>query len=288
MVVCYENAALETFRAARAIGAVCVLDAAAVHYASARSWGGAAVRGNPPWVERRKQQEIELADAILACSKLAAETYRDAGIPPASLHAVPLGAELPDHVARVPSSGAACSFVFAGTIRRLKGVDLLLDVFAAFEQENVAARLTLIGSAVEPDLVRRASRMANVTCLPFMPQNRLLEELARHDCLVLPSRFDAFGMVVAEAMAVGLPALVTDRVGAKCIIEDHPGAGWVVECDTAALKAQLLSLIEHRAALEQASTAARAAAQDYSWPRYRQRAVAALRDIHARHAKPGR
>lgn len=287
MVVCYENAALETFRAARAVGAVCVLDAAAVHYASARSWGGASVRGNPHWVDRRKQQEIEAADAILTCSSLGAETYRAAGIPAAKLYPVPLGAELPDHAGRALPTDSLCRFVFAGTIRRLKGVDLLLDVFEAFGKENVPAQLTLLGSTIEPDLGRRAGAMSNVACLPFMPQDRLFAELARHDCLVLPSRFDAFGMVVPEAMAEGVPALVTDRVGAKCIIEDHPGAGWVVGCDAAALKAQMLWLIGHRAALAQASVAARAAAQDYTWPRYRQRAVAAILDIYGHHAKAG-
>ena len=38
MVVCYENSALHTFKAARAIGAVCVLDAASVHYQAGRAW----------------------------------------------------------------------------------------------------------------------------------------------------------------------------------------------------------------------------------------------------------
>ena len=115
-----------------------------------------------------------------------------------------------------------------------------------------------------------------------MPQTQLFQEVAQYDCFVLPSRFDSFGMVVPEAMAVGVPALVTDRVGAKCIIEQHPDAGWIVPCDAAALKAQMRWLVEHRGELASASGAARLAAQDYTWPKYRKRVVSTLEGIYAR------
>jgi glycosyltransferase involved in cell wall biosynthesis len=285
MVVCYENAALETFRAAKDLGAICVLDAAAVHYASARVWGGTSVKGNADWIDRRKQQEIDLADAILTCSDLAAETYRAAGVPGYMLNPIPLGTELPAGVQRLTPAGARCRFVFAGSIRRLKGIDLLLDVFEQFANEKVPAQLTLIGSAVEPHLVERAKALGNVSYLPFIPQGSLFREMAQHDCMLLPSRFDSFGMVVAEAMAVGVPALVTERVGAKCIIEAHPGAGWIVPVDAAAMKAKILWLIAHRTELARASEEARAAAQAYTWPRYRTRVRSALLGIYDRCAK---
>ncbi len=282
MVVCYENAALNTFRAARAIGAVCVLDAASVHYATARALGGADVRANPVWVDTQKQQEIELADAVLTCSQLAADTYLAAGVPAGNLFPLPLGTEIPVRHRQTIPPGNCCRFVFAGTCRRLKGLDLLLDVFEDFNKEGVPAALTLIGGGGESDLLKRAATLPNVVCRPYMPQAQLFQEVARHDCFVLPSRFDSFGMVVPEAMAVGVPALVTDRVGAKCIIDQHPDAGWIVPCDVAALKAQMGWLVEHRAELARASVAARRAAQDYTWPRYRQRVVSTLEGIYAR------
>jgi len=282
MVICYENSALKTFRAARAIGAVCVLDAASVHYAAARAWGGADVPANPAWVDTQKQQEIELADAVLTCSQLAADSYVNAGSPVTKLFPLPMGTLLPKVVEEEKPLIHPCSFVFAGSRIRRKGLDLLLDVFRDFAGEGVHATLTLIGGAGETDLDEQAHGQQNVRTLPFVPQAKLFQEISRHDCFVLPSRFDSFGMVVPEAMAVGVPALVTDRVGAKCVIEQHPDAGWIVPCDKAALKAQMFWLIQNRGALAAASCAARRAAQDYTWPKYRQRVVSILEGIYAR------
>jgi glycosyltransferase involved in cell wall biosynthesis len=282
MVICYENSALMTFRAAKAIGAVCVLDAASVHYETARSWGGSDARVNRPWIDMQKQNEIELADAVLTCSRLAAETYLSAGVASWKVFPLPLGTDIPLGYRKAASPDNHCRFVFAGSCRRLKGIDILLDVFEDFINEDVPAKLTLIGGGGESHLIERAKRLSNVECLPFMSQVQLFQELAGHDCFVLPSRFDSFGMVVAEAMSVGVPALVTDRVGAKCIIDQHPDAGWIVPFDADALKGQLRWLVEHRVELVRASGAARRAAQDYTWPKYRERVVSTLESIYTR------
>ena len=164
----------------------------------------------------------------------------------------PLGTAVPAVVVSPKAADARPRFVFVGSLRRLKGVDVLLDVFEDLSTEGVPVGLELIGSVLEHDLGERARRAANVTLHPFMPQADLFIEVARHDCLILPSRFDSFGMVVAEAMAVGVPAIVSDRVGAKCIIEQHPDAGWVVPFGKDALKAKVSDLVANRAALDSA------------------------------------
>lgn len=283
MVVCYENSALHTFRAAHAVGALCVLDAASVHYLSARKWLSEAGQLNLAWINAGKQQEIELADAILTCSDFAAESYLAAGIPANKVFSVPLGTAVSKIQLLEKSKVGPCHFVFVGTLRRLKGVDILLDVFEELDHEGIAAELELIGGVVEADLAERAGKLPNVSHRSYMPQSRLFAEVAQHDCLVLPSRFDSFGMVVAEAMAVGVPAIVSDRVGAKCIIEQHPEAGWIVPCEKAALKEQILQLVQNRGALVSASRAALLAARDYSWESYRHRVVTTLEGIYAQH-----
>ena len=96
--------------------------------------------------------------------------------------------------------------------------------------------------------------------------------MAAADCLLLPSRFDSFGMVVAEAMACGTPAIVSTQTGAKAIIEEVPGSGWIVEPDGDALFAQLRRLLADPAQLETARLHAKRAAESYTWQAYRGRA----------------
>lgn len=279
MVICYENSALHSFRAARAVGAICVLDAASIHHQAGRKWLSGTGRQDPLWIDARKAEEIALADAILTCSEFAAETYRAAGVSPERIIPMPVGTVLPQVGPVEKPLQGPCRFVFSGTLMRRKAVDLLLDIFESFHRQGIPATLTLIGGVTERDLADRAGQMPNVNHLSFMPQSALFEEIAQHDCLLLPSRFDSFGMVVPEAMAVGVPAIVSERVGAKCIIEQHPDAGWIVPCDADAIATQMLELIRHRERLAEASAAARRAAQDYTWASYRTRVVDALTTI---------
>ena len=281
LVVCYESSALHTFRAARRAGVVCVLDAASVHHRFQHTYlaefDGRVNAGH----DKHKDKEIELADAVMCCSEFAASTYIEAGVPKEKVYTVPLGTNLPVHATSRPRSDSpVLRFIFAGSLRRLKGIDILLDVFEQLLQENVPVELTLIGGVSEPDLLHRAKHLRNVMHKPFMPQEALFRDIAIHDCLILPSRFDSFGLVVAEAMAVGVPAIVSDRVGAKCIIEDHPKAGWIVSLESTQLKSQIMSLVRDRASLVKARTAAVAAAADYSWDAYRRRVVNTLETIY--------
>ena len=281
VVVCYENSALRTFRAAKTVGAICVLDAASVHHEATAKWISETGQRNPQWIDLQKQQEIEQADAVLTCSEFAAETYRAAGVRSDKLFPIPLGTDL-SNLARsdkVPED--VCRFVFVGSLMRRKSVDLILDIFEQFLRDGIPARLTLIGGASEIDLAKRANGIPGVTHLQFIPQPALFEEILKHDVLLLPSRFDSFGMVIPEAMSVGVPALVSDRVGAKCIIEAHPGSGWVVPCDADSIRHQIIRLINQRELISIASATARRAAQDYSWPKYRARVVARIESIYS-------
>jgi glycosyltransferase involved in cell wall biosynthesis len=79
----------------------------------------------------------------------------------------------------------------------------------------------------------------------------------RADLLVLPTMHDGFGVVVAEAMASGLPVITTDRCGAAEWI--RPGdTGWIVPAgDTDALAAAMDAAIHARSRLRDMGMAAR-------------------------------
>ncbi len=282
VIICYENSALHCFQRAKKLNIFCVLDAASVHYQFQKKWFADVTPVDFEWIYRKKEKEIELADLIITCSDLAAETYMAAGVDTKKLFSVPLGTNLPDISTKEKALHGPCRFVFVGSISRHKSVDLLINIFQQFSRNNIEATLTLIGGVVEKDLVEKAALLPNISFHPFVPHKELYSKIAQYDCLVLTSRFDSFGMVVPEAMAVGVPVIVSDRVGAKSIIEKHPGAGWIVSCDLDSIKGQLLSLIRQRQKLQQASAIARKAAENYSWSSYRRRVVDVLKKGYSR------
>ena len=94
IVVGFESSSLALFREAKRIGALCVLDAASVHFryqARARSLSDGSFQTR---LDLRKAEEIALADKILVLSNFARETYIEAGVPPSKLVTIPLGADL--------------------------------------------------------------------------------------------------------------------------------------------------------------------------------------------------
>lgn len=270
VVVAYENSAKWIFQAGHRVGALCILDAASLHPDVGRSLMAGEGAPDPEWIDSRKRREIELADMVLCCSPFAADSYRHV-VPSDRLKAVALGTALPAFVPRERRDKGQLRFVFVGPTSRRKGADLLLDVFADLQALNVSASLTFVGSVPESSFIDRIHATKNVQHHLSLPQAALFAFLRDFDCLVLPSRYDSFGMVVPECMALGLPAIVSDRVGAKCIIEDHPRAGWVVPCAMVPLRDCILGLIQNPSWIDEASSQARSAAEDYSWSSYRQR-----------------
>jgi glycosyltransferase involved in cell wall biosynthesis len=138
------------------------------------------------------------------------------------------------------------------------------------------AELAVAGGGADPGLAAALASTPGVTLLGALPQPVLYQELADADCLVLPSRFDSFGMVVAEALACGTPALVSERVGAKEILQEFPRAGWVVQVSAQSLYDRMLELATVRASLDEARQYASLAGEKYTWARYRSAAVATI------------
>jgi glycosyltransferase involved in cell wall biosynthesis len=278
-VVAYENAAYHTFQAAKEIGARCVLDAAAFHHQAAAELLGSAGTPYTPEINRRKDEEVRLADLILTCSPLAAESYLANGVPSAKIRPLVLGAEIPaDLPAWQPHSGPP-RFVFAGSLSRLKSIDTILAAFRRMHAEGLAYTLEFVGGVSDPELLRAVLATPNARHTPSVPQKELFPILAHADCLLLPSRFDSFGMVVAEAMACGTPAIVSTRTGAKAMIEAFPGSGWIVEPEVESLHALLGRLTRNPEQLHAARATALQSGEAFSWATYRSRAGRLFEDF---------
>jgi len=279
VVVAYENAAYRTFKAAQAVGARCVLDAAAFHHATAADQIGKARTPYTPEINRRKDAEVAMADLILTCSPLAGESYIANGVPRWKIGPLLLGAELPSKIPYWHPQPGIPRFVFAGTLCHRKSVDMIIEVFQRLHREGMEYDLEFIGGLGDPKLLAEIRAMPNVSYTPTLPQPELYKVLAQSDCLLLPSRSDAFGMVVAESMICGTPAIVSTQTGAKAMIEDYPGSGWIVEPHTDVLYAVVRKLIEHPEFMHVARPMARKAGQAFSWSNYRSRAGQLLEEF---------
>jgi glycosyltransferase involved in cell wall biosynthesis len=272
-VVACEISALDTFRAAKRLGMKTILDAASVHY---EVQDRVCRPADPAWLHRRvvnvKKAEIELADHVLTVSELARRGYVDAGVPASRVHAIALGADT-----RLFSPGpgtcdgarAPFTFLFVGATIFRKGIDILLEAFRVVDRRLPrAARLMVAGPRGDAHALLERANGGDVVVRPAVAQPELLEVFRNADCFVLPSRHDSFGMAVVEAMACGLPAIVSEMVGAREVIEEG-SSGWVLPLgDVAALAERMVWCVEHRAEVAAMRPQARAAAERYEWDGY--------------------
>jgi len=278
VVVAYENSAYHTFRAAKAVGARCILDASSLHHSTAERL--MTVKKTPYLAEinRRKDCEVELADLILTCSPLAAESYLEAGVPYEKVRSVLLGADLGETICSWQTHVQPLHFIFAGGLQYRKAIDVILAVFNRLNKESFPYQLSFIGGESEPGWIEAIQQTPNANHQGSLAQSVLFQKLAQADCFLLPSRCDSFGMVVAESMACGTPAIVSQQTGAKALIEQFPGSGWIVECTENSLYCCIKDRIENREALFAARKIAIEASRHFTWQAYRERVGQLIED----------
>jgi glycogen synthase len=132
-------------------------------------------------------------------------------------------------------------WLFVGGLIERKGVRWLLEAFAICRRHDPALTLTLVGEGeLRPELAKRAAELGVAEAVTFVgavPPARALRLMYQHDVLVHPSRYETFGVVVVEAVAAGMPVIVTrcggpeqtlagfeSEAGELIDVEDGPGA----------------------------------------------------------------
>jgi glycogen synthase len=130
-------------------------------------------------------------------------------------------------------------WLFVGSLIHRKGVTWLLEAFAKCRAQHPALTLTLVGDGpLRDELVARAAELHvddAVTFIGSVPPDQAIRLMREHDLLVHPSRLETFGMTVVEAVAAGMPVLVTrcggteetlasieDTVGEMIEVEESP------------------------------------------------------------------
>jgi len=271
-VVGYEVSSATIFETAKKRGMLCILDAASLHHQTQDARGPYIESERVHrWIACRKDREIELADVIIACSNLARQSYIDAGVPAPKVHACLLGVnteQFQTGPAQDRDSGQPVRFAFVGHCCSSKGFDVLLQAATLLEKKwNLPFEIEVAGSG----LSGRRLDLSSVHVHGRLPHDQIPAFLKASDCLVHPSLFDSFGLVVAEALSAGVPVIISDSVGAKEIV--RPGqTGWVVPTgNVQALAERMRWCIEHRDALRLAGDIAMKRERLLDWSSYRVR-----------------
>ena len=139
--------------------------------------------------------------------------------------------------------------VYTGRLLEGKGLEVLLDAFAAVAAGDVGLQLVLVGSgegqslSVEEALRRRAVQTGLGARVTFAGRVEAVEDWLRAaDLFVFPSLFEGLGISLVEAAACGLPAIGSRTGGIVDVIEDGRSGLLVSPGDVAALAAALGSL----------------------------------------------
>jgi len=166
------------------------------------------------WVARR-------ARALFAISHLAADYFGSLGF--AENRIYPFGYFRASPVPRTNVLHAVkVDIVYVGQLIHRKGLDILLRAIRPLLEKNPQIRLSLIGTGPEQASIESGLRqdglLGSVKLEGAHPSSQIHERLARASLLVLPSRWDGWGLVINEAFAAGVPVIASDRCGGADLI----------------------------------------------------------------------
>jgi glycosyltransferase involved in cell wall biosynthesis len=161
------------------------------------------------------------ARGVLAISHLAADYFGSLGFaadkiyPFGYFRASPVLLENILHVDKV-------NIVYVGQFIHRKGLDILLRAIRPLLEKNPQVRLSLVGTGPEQTAIEASLRkdglLGSVELEGAHPSSRIHERLTRASLLVLPSRWDGWGLVINEAFAAGVPVVASDRCGGADLI----------------------------------------------------------------------
>lgn len=281
-----EDGAASTFAAARRMGLRCVYDLPIASHKELQRLIAEEKEALPEFASTlqgisdspaklaRKDTEIELADLIVACSQFVADSLIKWGIPQSKIRVLPYGA--PEGISpRQPSSLRDRPFrvLFAGAVTQRKGIGYFLQAARRLQRPDVEwIVMGSLGAGQEAFSPYRDSFRYE----PPRPHAEVLTLMKSCDVLVLPSIVEGFALVVFEAMACGLPVIVTPNTGAGSWVRDQVD-GFVIpirSVDAIVQAVTVLSADRDRAAEMGRLAAQRAASRP--WSRFRREALELL------------
>jgi glycosyltransferase involved in cell wall biosynthesis len=188
----------------------------------------------------------------------------------------------PDLARRFGLDPERTTFMFSGKfVEKKHPADIIEAVRRLPESKRSLVQVLMVGSGPLGDSLRQQAHGLPVRFAGFLNQSEITAAYAASDCLLLPSDSgETWGLVVNEAMACGLPAIVSDQVGSAADLVSQGQTGFIHGCgDVNELAALLARQAGNRPALARMGTAAKARVEEYNFDRVVSGVEAALSSV---------
>jgi glycosyltransferase involved in cell wall biosynthesis len=209
-------------------------------------------------------QAIARAAAIFTVSQAAREDLvRAAAVPRERVFVTPNGVD-PSFFELHPPEGPRPRYLLVvGTFEARKNLPALLEAFRVLRREGRDLQLVVVGRQAFTQLLPLGDLAPHVRLTGLVPDEELRTLYAGAACFVMPSLHEGFGLPLAEAMAAGVPAVVSDipalrEVGGEAVRYAAPG-------DPAAFAAAIGTALDDVEGSQLRVAAARGRARRFRW-----------------------
>ncbi|HZC69793.1 MAG TPA: glycosyltransferase family 4 protein [Jatrophihabitans sp.] len=198
-------------------------------------------------------------------------------LPPERVHVVPNGIDAARWTASARATevvrnsfGDGPLLVYAGRLVHEKDVQTLLRAVRPLRESHPGLRLAVAGMGPHESVLRERARRLRVAravdWLGFVPEAELAALFGAADAVVVPSRYEPFGIVALEAAAAGAPLAVAETGGLADLVEAGVAASSFPAGDADALASAVGKLlVDPVAARRVAARAKRIVRRDYTW-----------------------
>ena len=122
--------------------------------------------------------------------------------------------------AKALSADSKLNILCVGKIDKNKNILTILKVIDLLKAKGYNARLTVVGQVVDEDVYEKIKESEDTTILNYLKKEELIEVYREHDIYIMPSIYETFGRVYAEAMTQGLPVIYSKGQGFDGIFDD--------------------------------------------------------------------
>jgi glycosyltransferase involved in cell wall biosynthesis len=230
--------------------------------------------------------EYEIADYIIVPSKFAKNTFLNAGFDENKIFCIPYGVDQTKFSQfQAPTDrfrNNIFRILYVGHISPLKGIHYLIQAFGELNLPD--AELLLIGhieDSLREQIEKAVNMNKNIRAIGSVPQGELQQYYSSASVFVLPSLTDSFGMVTLEAMACGIPVIVSENTGSGDAVCEGVN-GFVIPIRNAQRLAEKLAWIyDHPDERRIMGVSARERALEYTWEHYENQVIRFYNELYS-------